>query len=299
MASVRIPGRRAPTIVGTAILMALALGACGSDGAEAGSPSPTGATTSIADGVDPSVDGDREPPPLVEVDPDAAPTSEGSGDAGGGDGRNDGDGGSTEGDPADGDDEFVVPPSVDAEGNPDDQGPTAQEIIEELLDDPTTEVGGEVPETPEVVEPLDIDVPCDLFTPSELGELMVTWSERAGLLDELPAGLLADGAPVAFAVETNEESSCNWFSDPQIWLASVDWQASEPSFSAIVLSKGTAIDGVGEQAALLSDSQAVAVVEGLLVTVTNLPPGATSTNRDARVTQLLLTEVVNRIESAA
>ncbi|MGI9603541.1 MAG: hypothetical protein ACR2QE_16775 [Acidimicrobiales bacterium] len=291
------------TLIGAVLAIGVLLAAaCGSDstdsdGSASSSDTTSGQSSGTGSGEDGEDDnGDREPPPLVDVEPD-----EGGNDTDGGDddqAATDGNGGDSGSDGGLTDD-FVAPPTTNDQGNTEGDGPTPQEIIEELIDDPTTEVGGEVPETPEVVETLSIDAPCDLFTTDELGDLVAGWSDQTGLTGDLPPGLLEEGSTIEFSVETDTETSCDWFSDQQVWLVSTVWEASEPSFTAIVLSAGTPIDDVGEEAALLSDTRAAAVVEGLLVTVTNLAPGGADSNSDAAVTQLLLAEVVERIADAA
>lgn len=152
--------------------------------------------------------------------------------------------------------------------------------------------GDNLPELVDVLDEIDMDGPCALFTDADLADLVGTSAESAGLMDELPAGI--GDSPIEFVGVTSTPTACEWFSDAYFWYVGISWEPADPSFVDAIFEESDEF-GSGYRAALVDDTTAQLAHAELLITISNLPPSHESISSDAVVTRDLLVAIADRI----
>ena len=171
------------------------------------------------------------------------------------------------------------------------------EDVENIESAPVNEDGFEpgsgTPDFDAALAQLGLNSPCDILTEQELSAFVDREARQAGVFAQLPAGIGTD-SDLVFAVASESQTSCDWFSDPFIWFVSISWEAADPTFVETIFAGRTTF-GDGYMAALSDDTAGQLVVGDLLLRVTNLIPGNTQMTADRAVTQALVIEIGNRL----
>lgn len=162
------------------------------------------------------------------------------------------------------------------------------------VNDEGFEPGSGTPDFDAALEEVSLDTPCGIFSEQELSSFVDSEARSAGVFDQLPAGLGAD-SDLVFAVASESQTSCDWFSDPFIWFVAISWEAADPTFVETAFSGLPTFGNDAFTAAILDDTSGQLVINDLFIRVTNLIPGNTQMTSDRDVTEALIAEVANRL----